>query len=148
MNKKKLKFDDFGISKKRYKELCGFCEQYPEWKQKLRNQSFIQAVQYGDEPKPSNRNNADTTAKHALMMLKMKRDCELIERLAKKADKDYWECIIKSACYEVSTTYLITYDDMHLEKSAFYERRRYFFYLLDIEKKKLDCQNVEKLDNK
>lgn len=146
MNKKKLKYDDFGISKKRYKELCGFCEQYPEWKQKLKNQCFIQAVQYNDEPKPSNHNNADTTAKHALLMLKMKKDCELIERVAHMASPEYWESIIKSACYEVSTTYLATWDDLYLSKSAFYERRRYFFYLLDIEKKKIECQNVEKFD--
>ena len=143
MNKKKLKFDDFGISGKRYKELRAFCEQYPEWKEKISNQSFIQAVQYGDEPKPSNHNNADTTAKHALLMLKMKRNCELIERVAKMADADYWEHIIKSVCFEVSVNYLICYENLYIERSAFYERRRYFFYLLDIEKTKIECQNVD-----
>jgi len=138
MNKKKLKFSDFGISNKRYKELCGFCEQYPEWKQKLKNESFIKAVQYGDEPKPANHENSDTTAKHAMMMLKLKRNCELIEKVAKMADPDLWEYIIKSACYEVSTTYLLNWDNIYLSKSAFYERRRYFFYLLDIEKNKTE----------
>ena len=34
MNKRDLKLDKYGISPKRYKELCGFCEQYPEWKAK------------------------------------------------------------------------------------------------------------------
>lgn len=143
MNKKKLKFDDFGISRKRYKELCAFCEQYPEWKEKLKNQTFIQAVQYNDEPKPANHNNSDTTARHALLMLKMKRNCELIEKVAKMADQEFWESIIKSACYEVSTSYLTGWENIPLSKSAFYERRRYFFYLLDIEKNKIECQNVE-----
>ena len=45
MNKRKLKFDDLEISGKRYKELCGFCEQYPEWKSQLYEFMALKAVQ-------------------------------------------------------------------------------------------------------
>ena len=82
MNKRQLNLEKYGISGKRYKELCGFCEQYPEWKNQLK---FSNDSQY----------------------------------------------IIKSVCYEVPVTYLIACEGMPIGKSAFYEMRRYFFYLLD-----------------
>ena len=99
MNKRKL--DGYEISNKRYRELCAFCEQYPEWKEKLANEVFIQGVKYDDDPKPSNHDNSDTTARHAIRMLKMKRNVELIENIAKEATKklqypDMWKYIIKS----------------------------------------------------
>lgn len=136
MNKRKL--DKYEISSKRYKELCAFCEQYPEWKEKLKNEVFIQGVKYDDSPKPSNHDNSDTTARHALRMLKMKRNCELIEKIAKEATKkandDLWKYIVKSACYEVTYRYMKAYDEIPIERSAFFEYKRYFFYLLDKEK--------------
>ena len=136
MNKRDLKLDAYGISGKRYKELCGFCEQYPDWKKEITSHAYISAVQYGDEPKPANHENSDTTLKHALRMLKFKRNVELIEKVAKEADKDYWEFIIKAVCYEVPVNYLIAVENMGLSQSVFYDRRRYFFYLLDQEKNK------------
>lgn len=133
MNKKIL--DGYEISSKRYKELCAFCEQYPEWKEKLQNEVYIQGVKYDNNPKPSNHDNSDTTARHALKMLKMKRNCELIERTAQEATlKSYenlWRYIIKSACYEVTYRYLKAYDEIPIERSTFFEYKRYFFYLLD-----------------
>ena len=134
MSKRKLKLDGYGITSKRYKELCGFCEQYPDWKKEITNHAYISAVQYGDEPKPSNHENSDTTQKHALRMLKYKRNVELIEKVAKMADEEFWTYIIKSVCYEVPINYLISEEGMNLSQTAFYNRRRYFFYLLDIEK--------------
>lgn len=140
---KRFKFE---ISGKRYKELCGFCEQYPEWKEKLNGMTYISAVGYGDEPQPSNHDNADATAKHALRALAIKRKVEMIEKCAKKVDEDYakkdnkkypiWNYIIRSACYEESYEFLSGIKDLHMSRTAFYERRRYFFYLLDMEKKK------------
>ena len=59
---------------------------------------------------------------------------DLIERVAKEADKEFWQFIIDSACYEVPVQYLIGVKNMALSKSAFYDRRRFFFYLLDREK--------------
>lgn len=137
MSKRPLKLDGYGISSKRYKELCGFCEQYPDWKKEITSHPYISAVQYGSEPKPSNHENSDTTAKHALKMLKYKRNVELIEKVAKQADNEFWEFLIKSVCYEVPINYLISVEGMGLCQASFYKRRRYFFYLLDIEKNKM-----------
>ena len=131
MNKRDLKLGKYGISGKRYKELCGFCEQYPDWKKELNNHAYISAVQYGDEPKPSNHENSDTTAKHALKMLLFRKNVELIEKIAKEADNDIWEFIIKSVCYEVPLTYLKEVEGLAISNSVFYDRRRFFFYLLD-----------------
>lgn len=136
MNKRELKLSKYGISGKRVKELCGFCEQYPDWKKELTNHAFISAVQYGNEPRPSNHDNADTTAKHAIKLLRYKRNCDLIEKVAKEVDSENWQSLIKAICYEVPIYYLISVEEMHLSPSAFYERRRYFFYLLDMEKNK------------
>jgi hypothetical protein len=141
MNKRKLKFEDFDISDKRYKELCGFCEQYPEWKEKLEGITYIEGVKYGSEPKPSNHENSDSTAQRALKLLKWKRNVELIEKCAKDAgyiDKNYniGQHIIRSACYEESYEYLSGIKKLHCGRSSFYEHRRYFFYLLDSEKNK------------
>lgn len=140
MNKRKLKFDDFGITNKRYKELCGFCEQYPDWKKELDHHAYIRAVQYGDEPKPSNHSNSDTTAEQAIRLLRWQKNVDMIERCAKLADptdnKDIWQFIIRSACYEDSYEYLKGMRSLWMSRSAFYEKRRYFFYLLDIEKNK------------
>ena len=146
MNKKKLRFDDFGITGKRYKELCGFCEQYPDWKKELDNHAYISAVRYDDEPKPSNHDNNDTTAKHALKMLKYHRNIDMIEKCAQAVDKDLWEFIIRSACYNDSYEYLHAMRGLYLGRSAFYEKKRYFFYLLDIEKKHEYERTVEILD--
>lgn len=136
MNKREIKLGKYGISGKRFKELCGFCEQYPDWKKELDNHAYISAVQYGDDTKPSNHDDSDTTAKHALRMLKYKRNVDLIEKVAKESDSEYWEYLIKAICYEVPINYLINVEHMGLSASAFYERRRYFFYLLDMEKNK------------
>ena len=137
MNKRDLKLGKYGISGKRFKELCGFCEQYPDWKRELTSHAFISAVQYGDEPKPSNHNNADTTSRQALKLLKYKRNVDLIEKVAKEADVEYWEYLIKHICYEVPINYLINVEGCGLTSSIFYDRRRFFFYLLDQEKNEL-----------
>lgn len=138
MNKRKIKLDNYGISGKRVKELCGFCEQYPDWKKEISNHAYISAVQYGDEPKPSNHNNSDTTAKHAMRMLKYKKNVDLIERIAKEAAGDEWLFLIKAICYELQLNYLINYEGMSMSMSSFYEKRRYFFYRLDEEKNKIE----------
>ena len=150
MDKVKINFEELEISGKRYKELCGFCEQYPEWKEKLNGITYIRAVQYSDDPQPSNRDNSDTTQKHALRALALKRKVEMVEKCAhkvdeaftKKGEKPIWEYIIRSACYEESWEYLYTMGKLNLGRTVFYNRRRYFFYQLDIEKRRKDKEFI------
>ena len=137
MNKRKLKLDKYGISSKRYKELCGFCEQYPDWKKELLNHSYLSAVQYHDTPGNPNRGTSDATGDTAVRLAIFDRNCTLIERVAREAGEESWEFIIKSVCYEVPLTYLVNVENLCMSKSAFYDRRRYFFFLLDKEKNKI-----------
>ena len=137
MNKRTLRLEKYGISGKRYKELCGFCEQYPEWKARIKERTILKSPSLDGLPKNPNRGMNDPTATYAMQTTDAERKCEFIESVAKMASADLWEFLIKSVCYELPITYLITVEDMPLEKSAFYELRRYFFYLLDQEKRKI-----------
>lgn len=134
MNKKALKLDKYGISNKRYKELCGFCEQYPEWKEAIKDTSFIRGVDYSDMPHSPNTGTSNPTQQMAVRLENIDRKCHLIEEVAKEADAEFWTQIIKSVCYGVSVEYMSQFDGLHISKSAFYDRRRYFFYLLDQKK--------------
>ena len=61
MNKRDLKLDKYGISGKRYKELCGFCEQYPEWQNELKEKTnTVHSIEITDMP--IYHGNADVTA--------------------------------------------------------------------------------------
>lgn len=134
MNKRNLNLEKYGISGKRYKELCGFCEQYPEWINELKfKNDTVRSVEITDMP--ICHNNSDATGNLAVKRAELESKCKLVEETAKQAGKDLSEYIIKSVCYEVPVTYLIACEEMPISKSAFYEMRRYFFYLLDQNKK-------------
>ena len=131
MNKRNLVLDKYGISGKRYKELCGFCEQYPEWLSELRHKTHtVGSQEITDMPIPP-RSNASKTEQLAVRRAELEKKCELIEETAKEASPDLYKFIIKSVCYEVPYTYLETVEEMPCSRSAFYDTRRYFFYLLD-----------------
>ena len=135
MSKRERKLDKFGISRKRYKELCGFCEQYPEWKSALKDYSFIKGVSYDPSPKSITNSINSPVEDAAIKMDRYISNCSIIEEAAKKADPENWEFIIDSACYELPINYLITVKGMNLSQFPFYKRRRYFFYILDQMKK-------------
>lgn len=133
MNKRELNLKKYGISGKRYKELCGFCEQYPEWVEELKSYSFLGFRENDGMPKSPNVGK-DTTAETAIRIEKLLSRVNLVEETAKVTDKDMWEFLIKGVCYNVPISYLQTQEGMGLSRSSFYERRRYFFYLLDKKK--------------
>lgn len=135
MNKRNLVLNKYGISGKRYKELCGFCEQYPEWIAELNYGSYgVTSKVITDMPLPP-QNNSDKTSNLAIKRTELDQKCKLVQETAKQANEDLWEYIIKSVCYEVPLAYLISVENMPCSRSAFYDARRYFFYLLDQNKK-------------
>lgn len=134
MNKRNLNLEKYGITGKRYKELCGFCEQYPEWIDELKfKNDTVRSMEITDMP--ICHNNSDATGNLAVKRAELKSKCKLVEETAEQAGKDLSKYIIKSVCYEVPVTYLIACEEMPISKSAFYEMRRHFFYLLDKNKK-------------
>ena len=129
MNKRPLQLQKYGISGKRYKELCGFCEQYPEWKSELALMTHLKAVQ--TTGMPSSGNIGDPTANLAMRRAGLESKVDVIERTAKEAAPQLWEYIIQSVCYGKPYHYLVAKMGMPSSDKPFYTQRRYFFYLLD-----------------
>ena len=135
MNKRNLNLEKYGISGKRYKELCGFCEQYPDWINELKyHTDTVGSKEITDMP-ISPHNNSDQTGNLAVHRVELQKKCELIKQTAIEADPELYQFIIKSVCYEVPVHYLQSVEGMACSTAAFYDKRRYFFYLLDKNKK-------------
>ena len=131
LNKRKLKFDDYGISGKRFKELSGFCEQYPDWKKELAYLTDAVKSPQADSIGTFGGDTSDTTANLAIRRQSLSEKCKLIENTAIQASEELAEYIIKNVCFELPLRYLICVEGMPCSERAFYDKRRYFFYLLD-----------------
>lgn len=134
MNKRKLKLDEYGISGKRFKELSGFCEQYPDWKKELAYLTDAVKSPQADGIGSFGGNVSDTTANLAIRRNNLSEKCKLIENTAMQASEELSEYIIKNVCFELPLRYLICAEGMPCSERAFYDKRRYFFYLLDKKK--------------
>ena len=78
MDKRKATLEEYGISKKRYKELSGFCEQYPEWKKELElKNSTLRSPQITGMP--VSHNNTDATGELAVRRAMLEERCRLID---------------------------------------------------------------------
>lgn len=134
INKRKLNLKKYGISKYRYNELYAFCRQYPEWKQKLDDlESNIRGIEYTGMP--VYHSNADTTKNIAIKRAELSDKVDLIDNIAQEASPDLADYLIKNICYEMSYNYLTTVGGLACSQSAFFDHRRYFFWLLDKKKK-------------
>ena len=133
MRKRNLKLKQYGISAKRYKELCGFCEQYPEWKEELKEMTNIKSQTISGLPS-GKRGTANVTEDLAIKRQQLLEKCELIEQTAIEADAELYQYIIKNVCYELPYKYL-NYIEIPCSRETFYDKRRYFFYLRSKNKK-------------
>jgi hypothetical protein len=131
LNKRELRLEKYGISNKRYKELCGFCEQYPEWLDELQYKTDTMKSCGIDGMPGAPTKQSDQTGNLAVRRAELRNKCELIEKTAMQADPDLYQYIIKSVCYEQPFFYLQEIMGMPCSRHMFYDRRRYFFYLLD-----------------
>lgn len=135
MNKRQLKLEEYGITGKRYKELCGFCEQYPDWVLWLkRNSDTLSGKEFDGMPHSKTNSTSDETAKLAIKRIEIQEKINLIEDTAKEAAPDLWEFLIKSVCYEQPFWYIRDIMEAPTSRNSFYAKRRYFFYLLDKKK--------------
>lgn len=131
MKKRALTLQKYGISSKRYKELCGFCEQYPEWKEELLAlEPSAKAQRIDGMPYSQTNNISDETSDLAIKRMAISKKIQLVEETAKEASPEMWEYIIKSACYEQPFWYLRDIARIPMSQATFSDRRRYFFYLL------------------
>lgn len=132
--KKRLRnmtWDDYGISRNRYKELQAFCLQYDEKKSKINR--GINAVANDGMPKGNFKKN--TLEMNAIRNVIYQRDCEMIEQAAVAASSEIYPYIIKSVTNDLSFPF-IEYDEklgrIPIGKTEFYGYRRLFYHYLDL----------------
>lgn len=135
MNKRDIYLAKYGISRARYRELKGFCEQYQEWKEKVQDHAFISSVTYKTTPGNPNKGTTDMTGNTAVKLSKYQNKIDVIERCAKEADPDYWQELIECICCDASAKIYIETSKLPMSTAVYYNRRRYFFILLDQELK-------------
>ena len=133
-NKRAIKLDQYGISKHRYNELKEFCMQYTEWRDELKYKTdTVKSKRITDMPQPTS--GEDATAALAVRRLELEDKCKIVEQTAIEASGDMYQYIIKSVTEDVPCWYLEDIMGMPYCRSDFYACRRYFFFLLDKNKR-------------
>lgn len=118
------------ISKHRHYELKHFCLQYPTWKKAYVEcldgdipMSMVDGVQVPGGVYDPMSTRARTRAYYSKRI-------QMLEQVAKDADKYLWEYILKAVTEGLSYTYLRTRLDIPCGKDMYYDRYRRFFWLL------------------
>lgn len=118
------------IDKHRHYELKHFCLQYPSWKKAHADcldgdipMSMIDGARQPDGV-------YDPTSTRAITRAHYSRRMELLEQVAKDADRYLWTYILKAVTEGLSYTYLRTKLGMPCGKDMYYDRYRRFFWLL------------------
>lgn len=124
-----MSWEDYGISKNRYKELKAFCLQYDEKKEKI---SYgLRASQGGGGGKFS---TGSPTERQALNNAVYAKDIQIIEAAAVKVNKAIWQYILKSVTQDLAYEYIM-YDEklgkIPVGKTDFYAYRKLFYFFLD-----------------
>ena len=137
MNKRKLKLIKYGISEHRYMELQSFCRQYGEWQKKLQNKDCaLGSPKYDGMPKSGH--NSDSTADLAIMRAVLTEKMEMVDRCIEKAACGMDKFLRLSVCDGVPLGVLKGKYGLPCERSAFFDMRRYFYYLLNQEMENLE----------
>lgn len=119
----------YWIDKHRHYELKHFCLQYPEWK-KTYNSSPNISLSTTNEVSRSNI-HSDPTFKEVMRRKRYLERIELIEQIAREADDDLHNYILKGVTEGLSYTHLKHRLDIPCSKDTYYDRYRRFFWLLD-----------------
>ena len=118
------------IDKHRHYELKHFCLQYPKWKK-----AYIESLDR-DIPLPmidglqTSEGLYDPASSRAFTRSYYSKRMQIIEDVAKDADKYLWQYILKAVTEGLSYTYLKTKLDIPCGKDMYYDRYRRFFWLL------------------
>lgn len=120
----------YWIDKHRHYELKHFCLQYPAWKSAYAAFSDPSIPLSMIENVPTSNLPGDPTAKRAVMKAYYAEKIQLIERVAKEADRYLYDYIIKAVTENLSYTYLKYKLDIPCSRDMYYDRYRRFFWLL------------------
>ena len=120
----------YGISSHRFLELYHHCLQYNEWKEELKYKR--DTVHSADVSRGFVRcDNSDATQSLAMRREELSRRCELIEQVAREADADLYQYILKAVTNEnITYNYLQMNHNIPCGKDMYYDRRKRFYWLL------------------
>lgn len=121
----------YWISKHRHYELKHFCLQYPEWKKEYLTLGVPSASSAMLEVISSNHTPSDLTARYAIRRVYYAERIDLIEKIAKEADKYLYEYILRAVTEGLSYTYLKSRLKIPCSRDMYYDRYRRFFWLLN-----------------
>ena len=133
-NTRPLNREKYGISKNRFMELYYWCLQYNEWKDELKYKSdAVKCIEISDMP--ASHSNGDPTQQLAMRRVQLEQNCRLIEQTAIEADPDIYQYLLKAVTDEnVTYRYLRLVMGMPCGKDMYYDRRRKFYWLLNLRK--------------
>lgn len=115
-NHRHQRLANYGISRKRYKELCAFCEQYPEWLTEIASASALPPESLTDFQRAR--------------LARLREKVAMVEKAASDTAEDLKGYLVLSACYNCSYVYLSMCKGLAMSERAFSDKRRYFFFLL------------------
>lgn len=118
------------IDKHRHYELKHFCLQYPKWKK-----AYIESLDSDISLSMIEGSHVcegvyDPSSSRAATRIYYSKRMELLEQVAKDADRYLWTYILKAVTEGLSYTYLRTKLDIPCGKDMYYDRYRRFFWLL------------------
>lgn len=125
-----MNWDDYGISRNRYKELKAFCLQYDEKKSKIKR--GLSSGQSDGQPKA--RSIESQVERQAIENSIYIKDCAMIEEAAVKANPEIWRYILRSVTLGLPYEF-IEYDEeqgrIPVGKTDFNAYRRLFYNYLN-----------------
>ena len=133
MNTRKIKLDQYGISKAAYDELHSFCLQYDEKLARLNDVYSLKSPNLSGMPHGSG--ISDPTARAAELCEKYRGDIELIQQTAKEIDEELAPFLIKNVTSDKCPPWVLkTRYGMEAGEKRFNLKRRQFYYLLAVKK--------------
>lgn len=133
MSTKKVKLDQYGISKAAYDELHGFCLQYSEKLAMLNDAYSLKSPNLSGMPHGSGVSNP--TERAAEIAEKYRKDVELIENTAREVDANLAPFIIRNVTSEKCPAWVLKARyGMEAGERQFNKKRRQFYYLLALKK--------------
>ena len=120
----------YWIDKHRHYELKHFCLQYPQWKKEYITLGVPRISTAVLESLPSGNTVGDPTLEYAMRRVFYAERIDLIEKIAREADKYLYEYILRGVTEGLSYTYLKTRLKIPCGRDMYYDRYRRFFWLL------------------
>ena len=130
MRKRDLRLEEYGISRARYRELYNFSLQYPSWREELEHEVHTVASPPLDGM-PKGTSIGDATASLAIRRTILQEKCGIVETALAEAGMDMVQYLYASVCLGKPLSYLHGTMQMPCERDAFYDMRRYYFYVLN-----------------